>query len=482
MSRPAGFASRSAQACADPQLQANLKAAATLFQGNRTKAFAAFAGGEAARDRVRDLKDAALADLPNLLRQLEERVVSLGGAVHWARDAAEACAILVDIAQEAEATTAVKGKSMVTEEIQLNPALEAAGLEVYETDLAEYIIQLAGEPPSHIMAPAIHKNRRQVGELFAKKLGADYTEEPEELTRIARDTLRRRFLRADLGVTGANLALAQSGTIVLVENEGNIRMSTTAPRVHAAVMGIEKVVPDAASAAAVLAVLARSATGQKMSTYTSFLAGPRRDGERDGARSFHLVLLDNGRSRILADPELRQTLRCLRCGACLNVCPVYEKAGGHAWGSPYCGPIGTCVTPLLGKGSGRDLAFACTGCGACAEVCPARIDLPGVIMALRRKAAEDPGFPNPAERGGPPLSPGAAKLFVKVAGSPGLFRAAAALARVLDPSLALASRLAPGLRAWTRTRKPPRLKTPFSKAWPALAGQLKPQKPGGEQP
>lgn len=482
MSRPAGFAARAAAACADAQLQANLRAAALHFQGNRAKAFAAFPGGEAARDLVRDVKDAALADLPGLLRELEKNVTALGGVVHWAADGAEACAVLADIAQEAEASTAVKGKSMTTEEIALNPALETAGLEVYETDLAEYIIQLAGEPPSHIIAPAIHKNRRQVGELFAKMLGVQLTEDPAELTRIARSTLRRRFLRADLGITGANLALAGSGTLVLVENEGNIRMSTTAPLVHAAVMGIEKVVPGPAEAAAVLAVLARSATGQKMSTYTSFLAGPRRDGERDGARGFHLVLLDNGRSRILADPELRQTLRCLRCGACLNVCPVYEKAGGHAWNSPYCGPIGTCLTPLLGLGRGRDLAFACTGCGACAEVCPARIDLPGVILALRRKAAQDPAFPNPAERGGPPLSPAAARMFAKVAGSPGLFRAAAALARALDPGLALASCLVPGLRAWTRTRKPPRLKAPFGKAWPALARQLKPQKPGGETP
>jgi L-lactate dehydrogenase complex protein LldF len=473
VSRAPGFAARAAKACADSQLAANLKAAALHFQGNRAQAFAAFPGGEAARDLVRDVKDAALADLPGLLRRLEERVMALGGVVHWARDAAEACAVLVDIAQEAEASTVVKGKSMVTEEIALNPALEAAGLEVYETDLAEYIIQLAGEPPSHIIAPAIHKNRRQVGEIFAKMLGVEYTEEPAELTRIARATLRRRFLRAELGVTGANMALADSGTLVLVENEGNIRMSTTAPRVHAAIMGIEKVVPGPAEAAAVLAVLARSATGQKMSSYTSFLAGPRRDGERDGARAFHLVLLDNGRSRILADPELRQTLRCLRCGACLNVCPVYEKAGGHAWNSPYCGPIGTCVTPRRGRGRGRDLPFACTGCGACAEVCPARIDLPGIIQALRRRAAEDPDFVDPAEHGGPPLSRAAAQLFAKVAGSPALFSGAATLVRTLDPGLALASRLAPGLKAWTRTRKPPRLRTPFSKSWPALARQLK---------
>ncbi|MEW5774341.1 MAG: lactate utilization protein B [Thermodesulfobacteriota bacterium] len=473
MSRPAGFAARSARACADAQLQANLKAAALHFQGNRKKAFAAFPEGEAARDLARDVKDAALSRLPELLRELERNVAALGGTVHWAADAAEACGILAEIAQESEAATAVKGKSMVSEEIALNPALEAAGLEVYETDLAEYIIQLAGEPPSHIIAPAIHKNRRQVGELFAKKLGAGYTEEPEELTRIARDTLRRRFLRADLGVTGANLALADSGTLVLVENEGNIRMSTTAPGTHAAVMGIEKVAPGPAEAAAVLAVLARSATGQKMSSYTSFLAGPRRDGERDGAQSFHLVLLDNGRSRILADPELRQALRCIRCGSCLNVCPVYEKAGGHAWPGPYCGPIGSCITPLLGRRDGGDLPFACTGCGACAEVCPVRIDLPGLHMVLRRKLAEDPDFAAPAQRGGPPLSAAAARLFARAAGSPARVRGAASLARALDPGLALASRLAPGLRAWTRTRKPPRLKTPFSAAWPALARELK---------
>jgi len=473
VSKPSGFAARAARACADPQLQANLRAAALHFQGNQAKAFAAFPGGAAARDLARDVKDAALAELPSLLRRLEAQVAALGGTVHWAADAAEACAILVDIATEAEASTAVKGKSMVTEEIALNPALEAAGLEVYETDLAEYIIQLAGEPPSHIIAPAVHKNRRQVGELFHKRLGVEYTEDPTELTKIARTTLRRRFLRADLGITGANMVLADTGTLVLLESEGNIRMSTTAPRVHVAVVGIEKVLPGPAEASAVLRVLARSAIGMKMSTYTSFLAGPRRDHERDGARAFHLVLLDNGRSRILADPELRQVLRCLRCGACLNFCPVYEKAGGHAWDNPYCGPIGTCLAPLLGQGSGRDLPFACTGCGACAEVCPVRIDLPGVIAALRRKAAAEPGFGDPAQPGGPPLSAAAAGMFARLAGSPALFRGAATLARTLDPGLGLVSRLSPGLRAWTRTRKPPRLKTPFSTSWPALARQLK---------
>lgn len=471
--RDPGFASRSAKACADAQLQANLKAAATLFKDNRLKAFAAFPGGEAARDLARDVKDAALADLPGLLLRLEESVTALGGAVHWAADAAEACALLVDIAQEAEASTAVKGKSMVTEEIRLNPALEAAGLEVYETDLAEYIIQLAGEGPSHIIAPAIHKNRREVGQLFAAKLGVEPTDDPAELTAIARRTLRRRFLRAELGVTGGNMALADSGTLVLVENEGNIRMCTTAPRFHAAVMGIEKVLPGPQEAAAVLAVLARSATGQKMSSYVSFLAGPRRDDERDGAEAFHLVLLDNGRSRILADPELRQTLRCIRCGSCLNVCPVYEKAGGHAYGGPYSGPIGAAVTPLLGQGGGCDLPFACTGCGACAEVCPVRIDLPGVLLALRRKAAEDPGFADPTGCGGPPLSARAAELFCWAASSPRIFHGAAAVLRTLDPSLAAASRLVPGLRAFCRTRKPPRLKTPFAKSWPSLAREIK---------
>jgi L-lactate dehydrogenase complex protein LldF len=472
MSRKAGFATRCVPHVNNPQLRANLRAAATLFQGGRKQAFADAAWADAARDRARDVKDAALARLPELLEQLEARVEEQGGHVHWAQDAAAARDIIRDIALDAGAASAVKGKSMVSEEIALNPALMDAGLEVYETDLGEFIIQLAGEGPSHIIAPAIHKNRREVGELFAKMLGEPFSEDPAELTKMARRALRRRFLRADLGTSGANMALADSGTMVLLENEGNIRFATTAPRIHVALVGIEKVIASASDAAALLEVLPRSATGQKMPVYTSFLSGPRRAGEHDGAEEFHLVLLDNGRSKLLADPELRPALRCLRCGACLNFCPVYERSGGFAYGGTYCGPIGAAISPLLGQGSGRDLPFACTGCGACAEVCPVRIPLPDILMALRRKAAEEPGFLDPAEHGGPPLSARAAALFARVAGSPGLFRGLFTLARTLDPGLGLSAKLSPGLRAFTRKRKPPRLRPPLAARWAGLRAEL----------
>jgi L-lactate dehydrogenase complex protein LldF len=470
MSRPAGFAAGAARACADAQLQANLKAAALHFQGNQAKAFAAFPGGQAARDLARDVKDAALADLPDLLRQLEEQVTALGGTVHWAADAAEACAILTDIASEAEVSTAVKGKSMVTEEIGLNPALEDAGLEVYETDLAEYIIQLAGEPPSHIMAPAIHKNAARWASSSTSGWGPNTPRTPPNSPRSPAPPCAA----ASCARTGRHRREPGAGRLRdpgSPGERGNIRMSTTAPRVHAAVVGIEKVLPGPEAAAAVLAVLARSAIGMKMASYTSFLAGARRDGERDGAQAFHLVLLDNGRSRILADPELRQVLRCLRCGACLNFCPVYEKAGGHAWNNAYCGPIGTCLAPLWD--GGRPGPAVCLH-----RVRGLRRGLPGAHRPARSDrgpappGGRGPGFRGPALPGGPPLSAAAARMYARVAGSPALFRGTAALARTLDPGLALASRLVPGLRAWTRTRKPPRLRTPFRKAWPALARQL----------
>src|SRR5438309_2488171 len=278
---------------------------------------------------------------------------------------------------------------MVTEEIELNEALEREGIEAVETDLGEYIVQLAHEKPSHILAPAVHKSKEDISDLFADKLGTMNLKDAREMTVVARKRLREYFCTADMGITGANFAVAETGTIVLVENEGNIRLSTTLPRIHVAVMGIEKVIPTLDDLAVFLKILARSASGQKMSSYVSFITGARRTGEVDGAGEFHLIVLDNGRTRILADEDMRESLYCLRCGACLNVCPVYQKLGGHAYGSVYPGPIGSILTPVFaGLEKTRDLPFASTLCGACREICPVRIDIPRILLKLRSEWSE----------------------------------------------------------------------------------------------
>jgi L-lactate dehydrogenase complex protein LldF len=284
----------------------------------------------------------------------------------------------------------VKSKSMATEEIELNHSLDQAGIEAVETDLGEYIIQLAKETPSHIIAPAIHKSKDDISELFSEKLNIPYYTEPQDLTKIARETLREKFLKADMGVSGANFAVAETGTIVIVENEGNARLTTTLPRVHVALMGIEKVIPRFDDLAVFLSILARSATGQKMSSYVSLVTGPKRKGEKDGPEEFHLVLLDNGRANILASDETRESLYCIRCGACLNICPVYRKVGGHSYGWVYSGPIGAIISPqLLGFDKAPDLPFASSLCGACKEVCPLKIDIPKVLLELRKRVIEE---------------------------------------------------------------------------------------------
>jgi L-lactate dehydrogenase complex protein LldF len=359
------------------------------FTVMREAAFRDLEDGEALRDRARAIKEETITRLDKYLLQLEESVTRLGGTVHWARTAGEAVGIILELALKNSVRRVVKSKSMVTEEIELNEALEAAGIEAVETDLGEYIVQLAREKPSHILAPAIHKSKGDISDLFREELGIGDLREAEELTLAARKQLREKFCTAEMGITGANFAVAETGTIVLVENEGNIRLSTTLPRLHVALMGIEKVIPRLADLAVFLKILARSASGQKMSSYVSFITGTRRDGETDGAREFHLVILDNGRTRILADREKRESLYCLRCGACLNVCPVYQKIGGHAYGSVYSGPIGAIITPpMVGLERSKDLPFASSLCGACREICPVRINIPHILLNLRSEWAE----------------------------------------------------------------------------------------------
>jgi len=359
---------------------------------------------------------------------------------------------------------AVKSKSMATEEIHLNDALQAAGVTPVETDLGEYIIQLAHERPSHIIAPAIHKTKGQVAELFARELGRETEPDPEVLTRIARAELRQKFLDADLGISGANFAVAETGTVVLVTNEGNGRMVTSLPRVHVAVMGVEKVIPSMTDLAVFLAILAKSATGQKLSVYTSLVNGPRRGGEPEGPEELHLVLLDNGRVRQIAGP-LREALNCLRCGACLNVCPVYRQIGGHAYGYTYPGPIGILLTAMLnGPAAVKDLAHASSLCGACMDACPVRIDIPKMLIELRREVDQQGIAPWP-ERA-------VFGAFAWLLQRPRLYRLSARLGRLLQRPFVRGGRIRwlPGLFGeWTRTRDLPAVaRRTFHERWAAL--------------
>jgi L-lactate dehydrogenase complex protein LldF len=366
---------------------------ADRFLNHRAQAVAEYGPMEVMRDRAQSIRHHTLAHLDRHLDALASRFEEIGGRVWWAADAAEATAQIAAIARSHGALLAIKSKSMVTEEIELNHALEAAGVEVVETDLGEFIAQLAGERPSHIIAPVLHKTRQEIGQLFADHLDVPYTEVPSQLNAIARAHLRRIFLSADVGISGVNFAVAETGSLVTVTNEGNGRLTTTAPRVHIAVMGMERVVPTMADLSVMLEVLARSATGQHLSVYTNLISGPRRPGEPDGPDEMHLVIVDNGRSQMLAG-SLAEMLSCIRCGACLSICPVYRQVSGHAYGSIYSGPMGAVVTPgLFGIDPWWDLPFASSLCGACRDICPVRIDIPRMLLELRAEAARSGHLP-----------------------------------------------------------------------------------------
>jgi L-lactate dehydrogenase complex protein LldF len=379
---------RAHKALGDEHLQEAYRSSTLRLYTHRLQAIGQVPGFEPLRDRARELKREVIDHLDYYLAQFADNVERQGGKVHWARTGEEACNIIKKIVRSAGAKEVVKSKSMVGEEIELNHSLEADGIEPIETDLGELIVQLAGERPAHIVAPAIHKTRHDVSDLFVEKLHSQRTEDPEVLTAIARKALREMFARAGVGVSGANFAVAETGSIVLVENEGNIRLCTTAPRVHIALVGIEKIIPRFDDLGVFLRLLGRSATGQKLTSYTSILTGPRRPGE-DGPEEMHVILMDNGRIRTLADEKMREALYCIRCGACLNACPVYRKIGGHAYGWVYSGPIGALITPeFVGLGPARELPFASSLCGACREVCPVRINIPDLLLHLRTHAQE----------------------------------------------------------------------------------------------
>ena len=457
---------RATQALGDRFLHEALDIATTKFITLRREAFGDFPEGERLRDRARAIKEATLQRLDEHLDKLVASVERLGGHVHFATTAEEARDVVLDIARRTGARMAVKSKSMATEEIHLNDALEAIGVTPVETDLGEYIIQLAHERPSHIIAPAIHKTKGQVAELFSRELKRPgLPADPEVLTKIAREELREKFLTADLGITGANFAVAETGTVVLVTNEGNGRMATSLPRVHVAVMGVEKVIPSMTDLAVFLAILAKSATGQKLSVYTTLVQGPRRPAELEGPEEFHLVLLDNGRIAQIAG-ALRESLYCLRCGACLNVCPVYRQIGGHAYGYTYPGPIGILLTAMLnGPGSVKELAHASSLCGACADACPVRIDIPRMLIELRRQVDE--------EHIAPWTERVLFKTFARLLARPALYRLGARIGRILQRPLIREGRIRAlpfFLGRWTKTRDlPPVAARTFQERWRDLS-------------
>ena len=430
--------------------RANIRRAMDGLVVKRAKAFPDPGEREVLRRRGTIIRTYAVTHLPALLEQLERRCTDNGIRVHWAETLDEANGIVIDILKARGAGALLKGKSMVSEEMGLNQALARAGIEPVETDLGEIICQLADEGPSHIIAPAVHKDRFEVAALFRERLSRPPDgERIEDLTDAARRHMRERFRGMTAGLTGVNFAVAETGTLCLVENEGNGRLCTTLPDVHIAVMGIEKVIPRLSDLPPLLTLLVRSATGQPVTAYVNLISGPRRPGERDGPREVHLLLLDNGRSRIHADSELAATLRCIRCGACMNHCPVYSRVGGRAYGTTYPGPIGSILEPQLqGLASRGDMAGASTLCGACAEVCPVLIPIPRLLNLLRADAVAPPAGETLRPRR---LEAAIWHLWSWLHRQPGRYRAFTGLA-------ALLRRLPiPGIAAWTRTREPPRI-------------------------
>lgn len=390
--KPQLFHPQAEAALLDTELRTNFRGAMDYLRDKRQNAFGDPHEESAIRDTAEAIRQRCLAKLPTLLEQLEAKCIANGIQVYWADNAEQANTIFADIIQAHGGTLAVKGKSMVSEEIELNHAMKKHGIDCLESDMGEYIVQLGDETPSHIIMPAIHKNKQQVAELFTEHVpGFKHTLDVDTLIQTGRNVLREKFQNAHIGISGVNFAVAETGTLCLVENEGNGRMCTTVPEVHIAVTGIEKVVEFLADVPPLFSALTRSATGQTITTYFNMISGPRKPDELDGPKEVHLVLLDNGRSQAYADEELRKTLQCIRCGACMNHCPVYTRIGGHAYGTVYPGPIGQIISPhLLGLAATQDLPTASSLCGACGEVCPVRIPIPEILLRLRREAKQEP--------------------------------------------------------------------------------------------
>ncbi len=463
------FPKLAARALDNDQVQQALEGLRTGFDQARRRAIAEITPErwEELRAQARAIKEHTIANLDYYLAMLADSVERNGGHVHFASDSQEATDIVLEIALRNGVKLAVKGKSMVSEEMALNHALAEAGVEAVETDLGEYIIQLAGETPFHLVAPAIHKSKEEVSALFHEKLGTPEEADIPSLTRMARETLRQKFLAADMGVSGVNFAVAETGTVCIVTNEGNGRMSTSLPRIHVALMGMEKVVPALEDLAVFYRLLPRAATGQRATSYFTLVSSPRRVDDEDGPEEFHLVIMDNGRSRLLADPALREALYCIRCAACLNACPVYRKVGGHAYGWVYPGPIGAVVTPVLvGLPQAKDLPFASTLCGACRDVCPVSIDIPRMLLHLRWQLAEGPR----GQRKASSTERFAFKAWGRVFRNEQSLARGRSLARLLQRPFVRGGRIRrlplPPLSRWTRGRDLPALpKRSFHQVW-----------------
>lgn len=458
---PYRMAPRAAGATRDVRLQQFVNSATTLKNAGRRSACREAFGEryDTLRHLAARIKDHTLDRLDFYLERFIDAATASGTTIHFAADAAEANAICLDIARQNGCRLCVKSKSMVTEETHLLPALQQAGIETIETDLGEFIIQLDHDAPSHIVTPMIHKDRTAVARAFTRELGAPYTENPRELTMIAREHLREKYRRADLGITGANFLIADTGSLVICTNEGNADFVTAGPRVHVALVGIEKLIPSLEHLPVFLKLLARSATAQPLTVYTTLITGPRRAGEHDGPEQVHVILVDNARSSVLRE-ESRELLRCIRCGACLNACPVYRKAGGgHAYGAVYSGPIGAVLTPeLRGIANYPDLPHASSLCGACLDACPVKIDIPSHLIRLRRKLVE--------ERIEHPMARRALRLWAKLLRRPHLYRMALRLARLAGRSSGWASDLPGPLAGWTDHRDfPPPAPRGFREWW-----------------
>ena len=393
------FKSRVANNLNDAFMRGAVSAAQTRFQTRRQAQVDELGNWEDWRAHGEEIRKHVLENLDAYLYELSENVVKRGGHVFFAKTGEEASEYVKKIALQKQAKKIVKAKSMVTEEIHLNAALEETGCEVVETDLGEYILQLNDhEPPSHIIVPPLHKNRHQIREIFANKIGYEKTEQPEEMALYVREKLRQEYLTADIGITGCNFAIAESGTVTLVTNEGNADLVTALPKTHIAVMGMERIVPTFEEMEVLVSLLTRSAVGQKLTSYITMLTGVKGEDETDGPEEFHLVIVDNGRSKILGT-EFQSVLQCIRCAACVNACPVYRHVGGHSYGSIYSGPIGAVLTPLLGGYDDfKELPYASTLCGACTEVCPVKIPLHELLHKHRQKIVEQEGKAPISER------------------------------------------------------------------------------------
>ncbi|BCO27871.1 lactate utilization protein B [Rhodoferax lithotrophicus] len=448
------FKTRSKAVLDNPGQRKNFRGAMDFLQAKRRAQFTDEDELQSLRELGASIRRYSLANLPRLLEQLETQLTANGVQVHWAQNSDEANAIALSIAQRVQAKSIIKGKSMVSEEVGFNHAMAAAGIEAFESDMGEYIVQLAGEAPSHIIMPAIHKTKQEIAQLFADEVpGVSYTEDVDALIQIGRRVLRHKFADADIGLSGVNFAVAETGTLCLVENEGNGRMCTTVPKVHIAITGIEKVVEKLEHVPPLLSLLTRSATGQSITTYVNMISGPRKVDEKDGPQEVHLILLDNGRTQAYADDELRATLQCIRCGACMNHCPVYARIGGHAYGTTYPGPIGAIISPhMLGLDMTYPLAFASTLCGACNEVCPVKIPITDILVRLRNEAQAKPETEEATLRGSGSARTVAASavwsMWSQVYSRSGLYKLASwfmSRGRSLSPS---------EQGAWTRSRTP----------------------------